>query len=522
MREYRTFKRTRIPKKKLINHLANNPALAIRELHNRSFYSYLQYMWPEVSAEEFQGNWHIKYMCDTLQELAESVAYSREKKDYTTPIPDVTFNVPPGSTKTTTVMIMFPSYCWTRWYWMEFICLSYSSGLSLESAETSRELIRSTRFKSIYPELEVKNDKDQKSNFQIIKNLPGQTGIKRPYKTGGSRYSTSVGGTVTGFHAHIILVDDPINPEQAVSPVQLQSANRWLSSTMPTRKIHKAISPTVMIMQRLHQNDPTGHQLAKKKKTKINHICLPAEIRNYPDAVKPKSLKVMYSEDGLLDPQRLSWDVINNLISDLGMYGAAGQLGQSPTPPEGGMFKVDNFRIVDQIPEHLEIIKIVRYWDKAGSEVKKGQSRGPAYTVGLKMAECSNGQFIILDVKRFQLSSEKRETEIKRTAQDDGYDVYIGIEQEPGSGGKESAENTVRNLSGFAVHVEPPQGDKVTRADPFSVQVNWGNVYMLRAEWNAILKDEFRFFPFGTYKDQVDAGSGAFRMLRSVKIAQVW
>jgi predicted phage terminase large subunit-like protein len=97
--------------------------------------------------------------------------------------------------------------------------------------------------------------------------------------------------------------------------------------------------------------------------------------------------------------------------------------------------------------------------------------------------------------------------------------VTVWLEQEPGSGGKDSADASIRNLAGFAVYAERPTGDKAFRADPFSVQVNNGNVQMLRGDWNREYVEELRFFPNGKYKDQVDASSGAFIHLVSKKIA---
>lgn len=515
------MQRTRYPKSKVIQEVVNNPAVAQRELCNRSFYRFLRYMWSEVSNEEFHPSPHIKVLCDELQAVAEDVASRKITKDYHTKINDLIINVPPGSTKTTTVMIMFPAWCWSRWFWMKFIALSYSSPLSLESAEANRELVRSEKYKALYPEIGIKQDKDQKSNFQVLKHLGKRPGYPESYKTGGGRYSTSVGGTVTGFHAHIILVDDPINPQQAVSPVQLESTNRWISSTMPTRKIHKACSPTVMIMQRLHQNDPTGYLLEKKKE--IRHISLPAEIKNYEKELCPKEYRRLYSEDGLLDPVRMGWEVLNELTAELGQYGASGQLGQSPTPPSGGMFKVDRLGIADRAPALPEIEMVCRFWDKAGTEGdKKSKGKGPAYTVGVKMAKLLGNKYIILNVVRGRWGSEEREDVIRQTAESDGLDCIIGIEQEPGSGGKESAEGTVRNLTGFNVVVQRPTGDKIHRADPYSVQVNWRNVQMMQADWNTDYKEELRFFPHGTFKDQVDASSGAFSVLNTYKEANVW
>lgn len=518
-----TIKRTKPPKNDLTNKLLERPLLAIRELNNRSFYQFLKFFWDEVSNEKFQDNWHIRYICDQLQSLAEEVADQRPKT-YKDSVDDLIINVPPGTSKTTMASIMFPAWCWTRWYWMEFIGLSYSQTLALEPAEDCRDLIKSDKFNAVYPDLSIKADKDQKSNFQLLKQFDGKPGYSPSIKQGGARYSTSVGGTITGMHGHIILIDDPINPEQAVSPKQLKNANRWLDQTLPTRKIHKICSPMVTIMQRLHQDDPTGHKL--EKKDNVTHICLPGEIRNYKKQVKPRNLVRNYSKEGLLDPVRMGWEVLEDLMADLGQYGFAGQVGQSPTPPSGGMFKVGNFHAIDQLPQKHEFEQVIRYWDKAGTEEKPDGSNNPAYTVGVKMAKLQNGNYIVLNVVRGRWSSEDRESKIRKTAETDGNKAFgapmkVIVEQEPGSGGKESAEGTIKNLSGFDVGVDRPSGKKEYRADPYSVQVNWGNVLLYQGEWNKAFIEEHRFFPNSTFKDQVDAAAGAFNQLNKQKTARV-
>jgi len=216
--------------------------------------------------------------------------------------------------------------------------------------------------------------------------------------------------------------------------------------------------------------------------------------------------------DGLLDPNRMNWSVLKDLEADLGQYGYAGQIGQRPTPPSGGMFKVDHLSIIEILPAN-GIEGIIRAWDKAGT------IGGGAYTVGLKMYRYNNGKFVVADVVRGQWSSEEREAIIRHTAEADGRDVMICIEQEGGSGGKESAEATVRNLAGYIVKRHHPTGDKIHMADTVSVQVNNGNVMLLRGDWNAAFKEELRNFPFGIYKDQVDALSMAFRTLVEKKQA---
>jgi predicted phage terminase large subunit-like protein len=155
----------------------------------------------------------------------------------------------------------------------------------------------------------------------------------------------------------------------------------------------------------------------------------------------------------------------------------------------------------------------VRYWDKAATK------DAGAYTAGVKMTLISDGRWIIEDVKRGRWGSAERERIIQQTAEADGQNVQIWVEQEPGSGGKESAEGTIRNLAGYSVYAERPTGDKTSRADPFSVQVNNGNISLLIGAWHREYIEELRFFPFSTFKDQVDASSGAFNKLVNKRIA---
>lgn len=412
------------------------------------------------------------------------------------------------------VSVMFPVWCWTKWYWMKFITGSYSDALALESAEKSRDIMRSDKFRTLYPDITIKEDKDTKSNYRIAKILRNERG--RAIKTvfGGGRYSTSVGGTITGFHGHINIWDDPINPKQAASEQQLLNANNWVDQSASTRKADKAVTVTLMIMQRLHQDDPSGHTLAKADK-KIKHICLPGEIRNFKPYLNPPELEKYYVDD-LLDPARLNWDTLKEMEADLGQYGFAGQVGQHPVPPGGGMFKVEHFQIIQQLPNEIHQVQTLRYWDKAGS------TNTGCFTVGVKMMKLKNNQIVILDVKRGQWAAEKREQIIKETAIADGGKVHVWLEQEPGSGGLESAQATIRNLSGFMVFKDKPNGqdgDKIRRADPYSVQVNNGNVLLLQGLWNKEFIEEHRFFPFGKYKDQVDASAAGFNQLHKRKIA---
>jgi predicted phage terminase large subunit-like protein len=389
---------------------------------------------------------------------------------------------------------------------MRFITASYSAQLALESADYCRDLVKSDAFQRLYPDIRIREDKDTKSNFKIVYTSNG-----RQFSSGG-RYSTSVGATIMGFHGDILIIDDPLNPTQAASEIQLGIANDWMEQSLPTRKTNKDNTPTVLIMQRLHQDDPTGHWLAKQKEN-IRHISLPGEIRNYKKQLKPPECEKYYIDD-LLDINRISWKVLKDLEADLGQYGYAGQIGQDPTPPGGGMFKVDHFQFLSVRPEGRTIVHTIRAWDKAGT------ADGGAYTAGVKMSKLMNGSFLVEDVKRGRWSSNERERIIKETAEADGLNVEIWLEQEPGSSGLESAQGTIRNLAGFVCKAKTATGDKPTRADPFSVQVNVGNVSLMTGLWNHAYLEELRFFPYSTFKDQTDASSLAFFSLVGKRVAR--
>jgi predicted phage terminase large subunit-like protein len=207
-------------------------------------------------------------------------------------------------------------------------------------------------------------------------------------------------------------------------------------------------------------------------------------------------------------------NVLEMIRKDLGEYGYAGQFLQSPSPLGGGMFQTEKLTTVIAVPAQLR--SVIRYWDKAGT-VNAG-----CYTVGLKMGVLVDGRVIVLDIVRGRWGADEREKIMRNTALADGVDVKIFMEQEGGSGGKESAMYSIRNLAGFTVEADLPKGNKALRADPFASQMGAGNVMLLKAPWNFDYVQELSSYPNGRYLDQIDASSGAFNKLSFRKRAGVW
>ena len=270
------------------------------ECRNNLFY-FVKTFWDVIIHEDPVYNWHIPYLCEELQKLAQPV-FERKPKLY-----DLIVNIPPSTTKSTIVTVMFPAWLWTNDPTIRVISNSYSSALSLDHATKSKDIIQSEKYMMLFPEVEIRHDKSGKQNYENT--------------AGGFRYASSTGSTITGFHAHIIINDDPVNPKQAESDQMRKVANDHVK-TLSSRKVDKAVTPTITIMQRLHQDDVTGYLLSKKK-DKIKHINLPAEDCEdvEPAELRKKKLRLgshLLILDRSIDSRTLYYQVIvieNNIFA---------------------------------------------------------------------------------------------------------------------------------------------------------------------------------------------------------------
>jgi predicted phage terminase large subunit-like protein len=178
----------------------------------------------------------------------------------------------------------------------------------------------------------------------------------------------------------------------------------------------------------------------------------------------------------------------------------------------GMVFRREWFRIVQaSIREGL----CIRYWDRAATPAGAGDSEteGPDWTVGVKMRMTPQKQYVIEDVRRLRGTPSEVELAIKNTAEQDGKEVIVGIEQDPGQAGKAEAGYHVRQLAGWNVRTFPVSKAKLVRATPFSAQCEAGNVMLVEAPWNDPYLRVLEAFPDGPKDDDVDASSGAFNAL---------
>jgi predicted phage terminase large subunit-like protein len=178
----------------------------------------------------------------------------------------------------------------------------------------------------------------------------------------------------------------------------------------------------------------------------------------------------------------------------------------------GAIFQRQWFRIVDRAPAGL---RRVRFWDLAATAepTRTDLLYDPDYTVGALLGQAHDGTVYVLDVIRRRLDSPDVKRLVRQTAELDGREVVIGMEQESGASGKAVIADYRRILAGFVFQPRQPFADKVTRAAPYASYAEGGGVRLVRAPWNAAFLQEHEQFPLGEHDDVVDGLSGGFNLL---------
>lgn len=373
------------------------------------------------------------------------------------------------------------------------IFASFSDRLGVRTNLSLQRIYAGETFRHVFPKTCITMRPTNKPGEE----LRNQEIIEYVFHQGSFR-NTTVQGPVTGEGLDLGIIDDPIKGRrEAQSKTVRDGTWSWLTDDFFTRFSEHA--GLLMVMTRWHIDDPAGRMIAEVPDMKVLRFPAIAEederYRNKGDPLFPehKSLEFLMKRKSVMTSS--SWESIyqgNPIISG------------------GDLFPIEKVRIVKMVP-FKDIKATVRYWDKAGTQ------GGGAYTAGVLMHALKDGTFIISDVRRGQFSANNRERTIKQTAEIDrvtfGFNMETWVEQEPGSGGKESAENTVRLLAGHSVYADRVTGSKTVRCEPYAAQLQAGNVALVGEAWNRNFLDEHEMFPNGPYRDQVDAAGGAFNKL---------
>ena len=409
---------------------------------------------------------HICLMCDTIQAFLEG----SEKET-------LIITMPPRHMKSTVVSNALPAWWLSNHPQGEVIMASYALSLARNNARACRDLFENEWHKRAFPNQTFVVD--QADGFQFAGKHNGRPNL----------IAAGTGGPITGSGADLFIIDDPVKDAmEAESVTYRDRVYEWYKMVVESR-----LSPggkKVICMTRWHHEDLVG--------------CI---LRDDADSCEVLHMPAIDDEGKALWPERYPVPALERKKAVLGSRQFEAQYQGRPTPLEGGLIK--SAWLTRGPVLGLDAIRC-RYWDKAATH---GDGD---WTVGVLMSML-DGQYCIEDVVRIQGSPKEVQDTIRRTAEKDGYDVRIRMEQEGGSSGVEVIDTYARHiLLGYDFRGDKPTGSKEVRAGPMIAALENGNLWLAEASWNRELIDEFVQFPLGAHDDQVDAVSGAFRELSSI------
>ena len=350
--------------------------------------------WPVPEpGTRFVSNWHIDAICDHLQAVSEGE------------INRLIINIPPRHMKSLAVTVFWPCWEWLRAPERRFLFASYAQSLSTRDSLKCRRLIEQPG---------VDDPRVPRSERTLIERigylglvaliadmrgeepwaLTGDQKTKQRFENTrtGYRIATSVDGTATGEGGDRVVCDDPHKADEAQSDVTRESVLEWWDGTMSTRLNDPTTGAFVIVMQRLHELDLTGHLTERGGYT---HLCLPAEYEPNHPFRWPEDPRTELGE--LLWHERIPRDALDDLKVALGSYGSAGQLQQRPAPDEGGILKRAWWKWWDgdhMTAPHFD--QIIQSWDMSFGDNEEATS---SYVVGQVWGKFKGEKYLLRQVR---------------------------------------------------------------------------------------------------------------------------
>ena len=459
---------------------------------------FVEAAWPVIEpATAFVGNWHIDAICAHLQAASEGE------------IDRLLINVPPRHMKSLAVSVFWPAWCWTFAPHLRFLTASYGASLAERDAVRSRDLIRSRWYQERWPSVELKGDVNRQSRYENTAT--------------GYRIATSVGGEATGEGGDVIIVDDPHKAEEALADTARARVIDWHDGTLGFRFNDPKTGIEVVVMQRLHERDLSGHLLERGGWT---HLCLPARYEPHHPFVWPDDPRSHERE--LLWPAHIPEPELARIEQTMGSFRAAGQLQQRPAALEGEILKRAWWRFYnpdllaeDQIKHLPRFSHIVASWDTAFKDKTTSD-----YVVGQVWGIHGADRYLLYSYRqRANLQATKDAMRaahawVERRWPRTAHTILI----EKSANGTEIIAELKRELTG--IHAVSASTDKITRAIAASPPLESGNVFLPgrqapgtaagyhAADWVANLIEEAATFPNAKNDDQVDAYSQAINWAR--------
>src|SRR3981189_2046377 len=426
----------------------------------------------------FSRNWSTEAVSHALQKVA-SGATTR-----------LIINIPPRNLKSICSSVALPAFLLGHNPTKKIICVSYSDDLAAKFSNDCRAVMRTEWYKQAFPRARIDKAKDTESEVRTTER--------------GYRLATSVGGTLTGRGGDIIIIDDPIKPQDAQSKSVREKTVQWYENTLLSRlddKVHGAI---VVVMQRLHLDDLAGHLLEKGG---FEHLCLPA-IAEKREAISLGNGRTHVREiDDVLDPAREPLSALTKLRADMTPLGFSAQYQQRPIPLEGNIIKRDWLRFFKGTLARQNGDYFVISWDTAMKSSELAD-----YSVGTVWQVQERGRKKnVVDLLRGRFEYPElvaAAVALWKKWRIEGHSSHLVIEDK-GSGS--SLIQSLRSERIYACPFKPKlEGDKVVRLTAQAAQFHAGSVHLREdAPWVGEFLTELLGFPGVRHDDQVDSVSQA-------------
>src|SRR5947208_6782744 len=414
-------------------------------------------------------NWHVELIAAKL--AAVRAGHIRR----------LIVSLPPRHLKSHLASVAFPAWCLGHEPSTEILCVSYAKDLADKLSRDCRRILASDWYQRLFP----------------TRLAPRHQAVPEFETTAqGSRLATSVGGVLTGRGADIIVIDDPLKPEEALSQAQRRAANEWFDHTLYSRLNNKRTGAIVLIMHRLHEDDLVGHVLAQEPWEVVRLPALAEEDEAWPIDTALGPQYFARREGEALHPAREPLELLAQLRHTLGEYHFAGQYQQAPMPQGGGMVKRAWFRhyAANERPEEFD--RIVQSWDTA-NKASELSDFSVCTTWGVKGKD-----LFLLAVFRRRLEYPALKRAVREQLSLFGANEVL-IEDKA-SGTQQSQELIADGCHGVTRY--QPTTDKIMRLNSQTGVIENGFVHIPEtAPWLAEYLHEMTVFPKGKHDDQVDS-----------------
>ncbi len=391
-------------------------------------------------------------------------------------------NMPPRYLKSVCTSVAFPAFLLGHDPTLRLLCLSYGDGLAGDLSRNCREIMQSTFYRDLFSGTRISASKNTEFLFTMT--------------AGGFRRAASFGGPLTGLGGDMIIIDDPLKADDALSPSKRQEVIDRFENTVSSRLDNKNDGCIILVMQRLHLDDLTGHLLEKGGWTVLS---LPA-IAEVEQEI-PIGSKILWrrSPGDVLHPAYESLESLRKTQASMGSFLFSAQYLQRPVPEQGEIFKWEWFKIYDALPVFRNGESYVMSIDTA----KKDGERND-YNV-FTIWQIKHGNYFLVDVFRQKMIYPELKKAVYEVAAK--YPSIDLLFEDSASG--TSLYQEVYRLRGPTMNrvtAIRPEGDKGTRASTVSAIVESGQVFLPRqAPWLEAFRNEFLQFPNARHDDIVDS-----------------